>query len=604
MRSSKTLFPLFIIVLSTVAIAASFITITTSARAILAYPRLGSPVRAPATTGVGLVGAYIEEPFSIWVGTDPADAPVPSAWLSAVEWHVGLVPNALVGAQGVRCLVAAATAGSSPFICFGPGDSSLLSQNAVRLDLRLPRSIQPGAYDLHVGFKVNPLADGPFVNDTSGPVLPGAYQGPASSASGSIAFTLAEPNCVYVPWANDSLPSSPVAIPGPNDYYKPWSLVHITDMHFGTDEATGLQLPSSAAFTDAVREAISIMAPDLVIMSGDLVRDAYDRPSEYRAARDWFASLGIPSIISNGNHDAGDMGSFLYLFGPRAGSITWAGTRITWFRTDEPVHVSASTASFIAGELHDAALAGQPAFLVCHVPLVDVFGRQTAGSAATILDALVRENGTALLQGHNHYNLVMDAATALDRYLAFGVETGTIEDACEFPPHSTGAVPPVDGPKLVITTCGGYDGRDNLIDAWPAYIPTTGYRVISMAGNRIANYTYDMAGDGSRDASYAQPVFDFTAPAGVRNPMLNSSLVYDSDNATFTIFNNLTESIPAARAAVVLPVNSTHRWQVVPGPVSIHERARFTNGTHEFIDLRLRVAAWKTVAFQLQFTHV
>ncbi len=598
MRSKKSIFPLAVIILSAVAVAGSFLTVTTGARAILVNPRLGSPVRAPATTGAGPAGEYIEEPFSIWVGTDPADAPVPSSWLSAGNWHVGLVPNALGRAQGVTCLVATTTAGSSPFVSYGTGDSSPLSQNAVRLGLRLPKSVQPGAYDLHVGFEVDPLVDDILANDTADPVSPGAYQGPSGSASGFAAFTLREPNCVYVPWVNDSLPSSPVASPGPADYNNPWSLVQITDMHFGADEATGLQLPESAVFTDAVREAISIAAPDLVVMTGDLVRNAFARPSEYRVARDWFASLGIPAIVSNGNHDSGNMGSFLHLFGPQASSVAWAGTRIVGFRSDMPV--PASVVSFVASELHAAALAGQPAFLHCHVPLVDVFGRQTAGSAAAIIDALLRENGTAILQGHNHYNLVMDAATALDRYLALGTQTGTIEDACEFTTLSGEALPPVDGPKLVITTCGGYDGRDNLNDAWPTYVPTTGYRVISLASNRIANYTYDMDGDGLRDASYAQPVFDFTAPVGVKNPMLNSSLVYDADNATFTIFNNLTESIPAARAAVVLPIDDTHRWQVQPGPFTIHERARFTNGTHEFIDLRLRVAAKSTATLELQ----
>jgi hypothetical protein len=603
MRSAKTIFPLAIIILSAVAITGSLLIVTTSTRAILVNPRLGSPVYGPATSGIGPAGEYIQDTFSIWVGTDPADAPVPQAWLATSDWHVGLVPNVLEGAQGVACLVAAATRGSSPFVSYGTGDSSPLSQNAVRLDLRIPRSTQPGCYDLHVGFKVDPLT-----GNTAAPVVPGTYQGPAGSASdlSSNSFTLAEANCVYVPWVNDSLPSSPVASPGPSDYYRPWSLVQITDMHFGANETTGLQVPSSAVYTDAVRDAISIMSPELVVMTGDLTGSPYKRPSDYLVARDWFASLGLPAIISNGNHDSGNMGSFLHLFGPQAGSINWAGMRFLPFRSDKSI--PASTVSMIASELHAAALAGQPAFLACHVPLVDVFGRQTSGSSAAILDALVRENGIALLQGHNHYNIVMDAATALDRYLALGTETGSIEDACEFTTLSGEALPPVDGPKLVITTCGGYDGRDDLNDAWPSYIPTTGYRVISMASNRIANYTYDMDGDGFRDASYAQPVFDFTAPVGTKNPMLNFSLVYDAGNlsagATYAIFNNLTEAIPAARAAIILPVNATYHWQPLPGPIAIHERARFTNGTHEFIDLRLRVSAKSTATIQLQYVPI
>ncbi|NMC03958.1 MAG: hypothetical protein GYA24_02040, partial [Candidatus Lokiarchaeota archaeon] len=364
-----------------------------------------------------------------------------------------------------------------------------------------------------------------------------------------------------------------------------------------------LQEPSSQLFTSALRAAISILAPELVVMTGDLTRSPYDRPSEYALARAWFSTLGIPAIISSGNHDSGNMGLFSKNFGPQSASISWGGTRFITFRSDMPI--PSKVVSTIARDLLETKLAGQPSFLACHVPLVDVFARQTQGSSAAIIDAILRANGTAILQGHNHYNLVMDAATALDRYRALGTQTGTIVDACEFTTLSGEAMPGVNGPKLVITTTGGYDGRDELNDAWPSYIPTAGYRVVTMANNRIANYTYDMDGDGARDASYAQPLFDFTAPAGVHDPMLAFSLAYDpfdlESGATCVIFNNLTETILAARAAIVLPINSTHRWQPIAGPIAVHERARFSNGTHEFIDLRLHVSARNTATIQLQF---
>lgn len=594
MVARKTVALAVIATFSAAVVAGALGHVFTHARAILVNPRLGTPLRAPSTSGTGLPGTFLDGTLSLWVGTDPADVPVPASWLDVTSWEVGLVPVVLENAPMVMTRVDASTPTTNTFVSYGGGDSSWLAQNAVRLDVSLPASIQPGTYDLHVGF-------GRSLATATTTILPGMHQGPPGSAGMfGTGFVLAEPGCVLVPWVNDSLPADAVHA-APVGYYKPWSLVHLSDIHFGARDDARLQLPASAVYTDAFRDALSILAPELLVATGDLTRDPFDRDVEYRLAYDWFRSVGIPVVMSNGNHDQKNMGLWPYYFGPQTSIIDWAGMTLVSFNSIMPI--SGQTASLIANQVQGASAANRPVFLACHIPLMDVLGRQTMGSAATIVDAMVRHNGTAILQGHNHYNVVMDAATALDRYLTLG----DMKDACEFTTLQGEPLPAINGPKLIITSTVGYEGRDNLDKVWPSYIPVTGYRHVVMAGNRMVNYTYDMDGDGLRDPSYGHPVYDYTVNQSLfQNPLLNFSLAFDPldipAGANFTIFNNLTESIAGARVAVTLPINLTHRWQPDPAlnaGLVIHERARFTNGTHEFIDFRVTVPRWSSVTVHL-----
>ena len=69
-------------------------------------------------------------------------------------------------------------------------------------------------------------------------------------------------------------------------------LFHISDVHFGVEDRTAL---------DAFAQAVAEQRPDAVICTGDLTQRA--KHSEYAAARQWFASLGVPVVLEVGNHD-------------------------------------------------------------------------------------------------------------------------------------------------------------------------------------------------------------------------------------------------------------------------------------------------------------
>lgn len=69
-------------------------------------------------------------------------------------------------------------------------------------------------------------------------------------------------------------------------------LFHISDVHFGVEDRAALEV-----FAREVAE----QCPDAVICTGDLTQRA--KHSEYAAAREWFASLGVPVVLEVGNHD-------------------------------------------------------------------------------------------------------------------------------------------------------------------------------------------------------------------------------------------------------------------------------------------------------------
>jgi len=70
-------------------------------------------------------------------------------------------------------------------------------------------------------------------------------------------------------------------------------LLHISDTHFGTEDA---------AVVEALRKLAHELKPDALVFSGDVTQRA--RPSQFAAARQFCDSLGVPKMISlPGNHD-------------------------------------------------------------------------------------------------------------------------------------------------------------------------------------------------------------------------------------------------------------------------------------------------------------
>lgn len=69
-------------------------------------------------------------------------------------------------------------------------------------------------------------------------------------------------------------------------------LFHISDVHFGAEDRAALA---------ALETAIAVERPDALLCTGDLTQRA--KKSEYAAAAEWFAGLGVPVVLDPGNHD-------------------------------------------------------------------------------------------------------------------------------------------------------------------------------------------------------------------------------------------------------------------------------------------------------------
>ena len=70
------------------------------------------------------------------------------------------------------------------------------------------------------------------------------------------------------------------------------TIVHLSDLHFGRVDV---------AIPPALLRAVAALAPDLVVVSGDLTQRA--RIKEFKAAADFLGTLSAPLLVVPGNHD-------------------------------------------------------------------------------------------------------------------------------------------------------------------------------------------------------------------------------------------------------------------------------------------------------------
>jgi len=77
-------------------------------------------------------------------------------------------------------------------------------------------------------------------------------------------------------------------------------VLQISDLHLG-------RLPvHDAARAGVLREAISDVNPDLVVVTGDVCENPIQSPHEVDDARPWLDSLGADYLVTPGNHDVGN----------------------------------------------------------------------------------------------------------------------------------------------------------------------------------------------------------------------------------------------------------------------------------------------------------
>jgi 3',5'-cyclic AMP phosphodiesterase CpdA len=79
----------------------------------------------------------------------------------------------------------------------------------------------------------------------------------------------------------------------PRRSVQPTRLLHLSDLHVGTEEAPEVE--------DSLRALIERVEPEIVVASGDLTHRG--RPNQHAAAAAYLRSLGPPVLAIPGNHD-------------------------------------------------------------------------------------------------------------------------------------------------------------------------------------------------------------------------------------------------------------------------------------------------------------
>ena len=84
-----------------------------------------------------------------------------------------------------------------------------------------------------------------------------------------------------------------------------WSFVHVSDLHVGSPRSYRFQ-PAWNENWQTARQQIQEIAPELVLIGGDLTRDGATHTGELNLVLEDLAQLGPECLIIPGNHEVGN----------------------------------------------------------------------------------------------------------------------------------------------------------------------------------------------------------------------------------------------------------------------------------------------------------
>lgn len=212
------------------------------------------------------------------------------------------------------------------------------------------------------------------------------------------------------------------------------TIVHLSDLHFGRTD------PDVIA---PLIEQVHALAPDLVVVSGDLTQRA--RSNEFIEARQFLDALPHPQLVVPGNHDVPLFNVFARLLRPLTKYRRYIGEEMQpVYMDDEIVAVGINTARSLTikdGRVNDrqielarrtlAAVGDQMVkIIVTHHPFDLPAGPQhhdLVGKAIPAMRAFALCGADVLLAGHVHTSSAISSAGRYDipGYAALVVQAGT-----------------------------------------------------------------------------------------------------------------------------------------------------------------------------------
>ena len=186
------------------------------------------------------------------------------------------------------------------------------------------------------------------------------------------------------------------------------TLIHLSDLHFGKDRPDLLE---------PLVERVNVLAPDLVVISGDLTQRA--REEQFKEARDFIKKINARVLSVPGNHDVSLHRPFRRFFWPWRSYKKYIDQDLTpSFENDEMIVVGINSVdrfSWQTGRLTaerinhacdamDHAPDGKTRILVVHHPLEHPAetDKKPIPGAEEALERLLSCGANLILSGHLH----------------------------------------------------------------------------------------------------------------------------------------------------------------------------------------------------------
>ena len=195
-------------------------------------------------------------------------------------------------------------------------------------------------------------------------------------------------------------------------------LVHMSDVHFGrVDEAV----------VEAIVPQVHSLAPDVVVVSGDLTQRA--KPDQFRAARRFLDHLPQPQVVVPGNHDIPLYNLFQRFFQPLDKYRRFISDDLEPFYADDEIAVSgintARSLTFKDGRINDGQMqrlqdrldplpGHMTKIVVTHHPFDLPAGfddKHLVGRADEAMGVFLQAGADVLLAGHLHTSHTASTAT-------------------------------------------------------------------------------------------------------------------------------------------------------------------------------------------------
>ncbi len=212
------------------------------------------------------------------------------------------------------------------------------------------------------------------------------------------------------------------------------TVVHLSDIHFGRTDA---------AVVAAIVPLVHSLAPDVVVVSGDLTQRA--KPHQFRAARAFLDQLPKPQIVVPGNHDVPLYNLFQRFLQPLTKYRRFISHDLEPFYADAEIAVAgintARSLTFKHGRVNDeqmqrlherlAPLGDHiTKIVVTHHPFdlpEGVDEDHLVGRAREAMGVFLKAGADVLLAGHLHTSHIANTATRypVDGRAALVVQAGT-----------------------------------------------------------------------------------------------------------------------------------------------------------------------------------